>query len=262
MKVFAMNLVANVEASVKGGNFFMLIKTTAPINATLMRGGIEIEKAEGVEAGFKATGAAENVETGGRYFDEVRILSQTTQTIRVGVSDGAGGYDRALGEVTSEQKLTQSASNMVGYDALTSNGLSFAGATVKGAVVGEYPYAQFLNPAGSGRVALIDTVRFSASLDNVITLSRYDVAILTLSQSAGSTYVGGTANKIQIRTEGKTAALLTGNPVYIYDFVKANDTGNVEFKSPIRLNEGMGLIVSTSVTNIELRVAFQWREIA
>lgn len=261
MKVFSVNLTANVEASVPGGNFFMLIKTSGPLNVELLSGGSVREKAESVEAGFKAMGIAGNAEIGGRYFDEAHIISPTTQTIRVGISDGNGGYDRALGEVTAEPKLTQSALNMVGYDALTSNNFAFTGAAQVLSVTGEYPHIQLLNPVGSGRVVLIDSVRFGSSVNGVIILGRYDTAIVTESQADGPSYIGGTANIAQLRAVS-SATQLGAPPHPIYDSVLANETTLVEFKTPLRVDAGVGLIFMAGSTGSDLRVAFQWREYA
>lgn len=263
MKVFSVNLTANVEASVPGGNFFMLIKTSGPLNVELLSGGSVREKAEGVEAGFKATGVAGNAEIGGRYFDEAHIISTTTQTIRVGISDGNGGYDRALGEVTAEPKLTQSAANPVGLDALTANNFCFAGAVNRLAVAAEYPHVQLLNPVGSGRDVYIDTVYVSATNAGTVAIRRYDTALITapaVGQSINKN-IGGAAGSAELRSES-AATILAAAPSLSELVVAASATLRIDVTAPIRLSPGEGVLVVIGVVNTSLYANIAWREYA
>lgn len=265
MKVFSVSLAAGVEVSVRGGNFFMLIDTSAPLDVSLMSGGAEIEKAESVEAGFKAHARfADLREDGGRYFDEARLLSATTQTVRVGISDGAGGYDRALGEVTSEPKLTQSAGAPVGLDALTANGFAFAGAVQQAAVAAEYPHVQALNPAGSGKVFFVDTLIVSASVAGTIAVRRYDTALTTAPVAGQSVNknIGGAAGVLQLRSQS-SAVILPASVSSLLDVqVTANTITSVDMSAPIRLSAGQGLVVVTGAVNISLYANVAWREYA
>lgn len=262
MKVFSVSLTANVQVSVRGGNFLMLIDTTAPLDVTLMNGGAEIEKAESVEAGFKAHARfADLREDGGRYFDEARLLSTTTQTIKVGISDGAGGYDRALGEVTSEPKLTQSAAAPVGLDALVYNGFCFFGNIGLVAVAAAYPHIQLLNPAGNTKTIYVDAIRTSQSVSGIQYAVTYDTPLAALAGTGGgSARLGGAPGTAQIRTESP-ASLLVG--MHIQSLACAQNTPQeIVLPHPIILEAGKGVVLQASPVNQNFYASFRWREYA
>lgn len=260
MKVFSVSLNANVEASVRGGNFFMLIDTTAPLDVSLVRGGVIQEKAESVEAGFKATGRAENESNGARYFDEARLISATTQTVKVGVSDGSGGYDRALGEVTSEPKLTQSAAAPVGIDALVTNGVCFAGNVARAAVAAEYPHVQLFNPAASGKTLYIDGLVMSKGTSGAIYVGRYDTALITLSGNGVNQEFGGAASVAELRS-ASLAAITIGDQIQSL-YCGASVPYELVVIAPFIVPPGFGMLLTVSVVNQDLYASFRWREYA
>ena len=98
MKVQSVVLTANVKQTLGGGNFFMLVETSAALDVQLLKNGAPSEKGESVEAGYKAK-RPEEWSIPGRYFDAVELTSATTQTIKIGISEGEGGYDRNVGNV-------------------------------------------------------------------------------------------------------------------------------------------------------------------
>lgn len=261
MKVFSVSLTASVEVSLRGGNFFMLIDTSAPLNVSLVSGGVIQETAESVEAGFKAMGRAENEANGARYFDEARLLSATAQTVRVGISDGSGGYDRALGEVVSEQKLTQLSSSPIGYDALTNNNFCHAGAATQGAVASEFSHIQILNPAGSGKILYVDNLMASVGAASHIDLLRYDTA-LTTAVAARSLKIGGAAGIGQVRTQTFTTLVGTGDLIAQIRMAADAPFDIFKYQSPIIIAPGEGIVARCRLANTGLSINGIWREYA
>lgn len=263
MKVFSVSLNAGVQVSVRGGNFFMLIDTTAPLDVTLVHGGAEIEKAESVEAGFKAHARfADLREDGGRYFDEARLLSATAQTVRVGISDGAGGYDRALGEVTSEPKLTQSAASPVGMDAITNNGFAFYGVMSLGAVAGEYANLQILNPAASGKVIYLDRIVVATSGAVTIDAGQYNTALAVEAGTPVNAKVGGAASAMSLLRQSVVAELVYAGAQYVQVPIAANAPYEILLPRPILLSAGQGVVIRSRSPATTIYGNMEWREYA
>lgn len=82
---------ANWDLAV-GGKWFRLIANPLPVDVIFYRGGQEVYKAEGMEAGFFA------VPDGG--FDRVTIIVGAAQTVKVAISNGQGGYDGATAVIS------------------------------------------------------------------------------------------------------------------------------------------------------------------
>lgn len=263
MKVFSVSLTAGVQVSVRGGNFLMLIDTSAPIDVTLMRGGAEIEKAESVEAGFKAHARfADLREDGGRYFDEARLLSATTQTVKVGVSDGAGGYDRALGEVTAEEKLTQTAAAPVGIDALVDNGVCFTGFVTSPATASAYGHLQFWNPAASGKRAYLERITLSQGTSGTVIVDSVTAALANLSNTGGvNQKLGGAAGSIELRYEAN-AAQLVAQPYIWANKCQQLEPVVLDIHKPIIVLPGYGVTITAEAVNNNVYGVFQWREYA
>jgi hypothetical protein len=67
------------------GRYFRILNSSAPVDVTFYKNGSPGLKAEAVEAGYYAIPR--------EWFDGVEITSASAQTIKIGISDGDGGYD-------------------------------------------------------------------------------------------------------------------------------------------------------------------------
>lgn len=265
MKVKALTLVAGVEVSLGAGNFFMLVDTTAPVSVRVMRGGSVVEEGEDVEAGYKAE-RPPWFEGDALYFDDARIVSDTAQTIRYGQSLGYGGYDRSLGEVTSEPKLTQSTAAPVGLDALVDNGFCFCGNVERAAVAAEYPHLQLFNPAANTKTLYVDAIVASQGLAGVLALKTYDTALTTLVAASAviNAKMGSSAGTAELRTDSLAAQVTDSNiQNNIQALVCAAEAPQYfVLPYPIILQPGKGIVVLPAAVNQSLYASFRWREYA
>lgn len=97
MKTLEYTFLAGETKTFPGGNFFMLLDTTSPVDILFSHSNrpLSNESAEGVEAGFRTSPLI--VE--GRAFDSAKVTSALAQTVKVAISAGYGGYDRVFGSV-------------------------------------------------------------------------------------------------------------------------------------------------------------------
>jgi hypothetical protein len=89
-RVLAAGVVDRFEAS---GRYFRLMQTSSAVDVEFFKTGRSVYTASGVEAGFYA------LPDGG--FDALQITSALSQTIKIALSDGTGGYDRSQGDVNA-----------------------------------------------------------------------------------------------------------------------------------------------------------------
>lgn len=70
------------------GRYFRILNSSAPVDVKFYRNGAVTVTAEAVEAGYYAIPK--------EWFDGVEIVSASAQTVKIGISDGDGGYDSSV----------------------------------------------------------------------------------------------------------------------------------------------------------------------
>ncbi|MBZ0105529.1 MAG: hypothetical protein K8H84_07840 [Sulfuricella denitrificans] len=70
------------------GRYFRILNSSSPVDVTFFKNGSPGLKAEAVESGYYAIPR--------EWFDGVEITSASAQTIKIGISDGDGGYDSSV----------------------------------------------------------------------------------------------------------------------------------------------------------------------
>jgi len=92
MKTLSINLTAGQRLNFHlGGDYFHLLETTGPVDVDFLRRGAVESEARDMEFGFFAKPSF--------GFDELAFDSATTQTIKIAVGFGDGGYSRTTGSV-------------------------------------------------------------------------------------------------------------------------------------------------------------------
>lgn len=86
------------------GAYFQIFEAPAAVDVRFMRNGKVIGTAEQMGAGFYARPA--------EGFDRIEIASATTQTIKIGISDGTGGTNQMTGSVVATVKTATSIVNV------------------------------------------------------------------------------------------------------------------------------------------------------
>lgn len=94
MRTLSINLTAGQTTRMNiGGTYFALIDSSAPMDVDFYRNNANFAKASGVEFGY----FSEPLEG----FTELDFTSASTQTIKVAIATGSGGYNRLAGTVSA-----------------------------------------------------------------------------------------------------------------------------------------------------------------
>lgn len=78
-----------------GGRYFRIMDAAAPVDVIFYRQGAQVVTAEQVEAGYSYAPPV------GSEFDRVDVVASGAQTVKVGISDGYGTYDKTATTVTA-----------------------------------------------------------------------------------------------------------------------------------------------------------------
>lgn len=234
----------------KPGRFFKLTGTTGPVTIEFFKGAILLpESGYDVEAGFGA------VPPGG--FDTFTIYSATSQTVSAFITMGAVTYDRMFGSVVVASGSITAADNEK-VDAIA--GRAFSTAVEKGAVAAEYAHVQIFNPAASGVRVIVRAIEFmtgTTSGSNYI--GHYNTALTTLVKQALSTLSAGAAGKAALRMAGDASSLVATDPLARVGAAAGVHT-RFEFKAPVVLLEGKGLVIVAGDVNTYMRATIQHTE--
>ncbi|WP_028451235.1 hypothetical protein [Chitinilyticum aquatile] len=74
------------------GKYFRILELAYPVDVKIYQLGRVVEEAQGIESGFYT------LPEGG--FDRVEIVSASTQNVKIAITSGGGGYDRAVGSIS------------------------------------------------------------------------------------------------------------------------------------------------------------------
>lgn len=100
MKTFEYTIQAGETATFPGGNFFVLMSTSAGVDVQFIKNGTSIdEDAESVEEGFSVRPV--RPADGGLAFERVKITSAILQTVKLAISKGGGDYNALAGAVSA-----------------------------------------------------------------------------------------------------------------------------------------------------------------
>lgn len=94
MKVFSLTIGAGETKSVPSGSYLLIIESTSDVSIVFERESSEIGSSSGVGTGYEANFLPLKIQEQmrGPVFTQAKITSAAAQTIKVGVSDGLGGY--------------------------------------------------------------------------------------------------------------------------------------------------------------------------
>lgn len=246
------------------GNMLRILDSTAPVTVKFFRDGTEIssETAESVEAGYQGEPPNDDGRKSG--FDDATVTSATAQTVKILTTRGNSRYDRTVGDVQAEPKLTQSAAGPVGADALSANGYGFFGAIQRIAVAAEYSAIQIKNPAGSGKVLFVDRVAIAAGAACTVNFFHRNADLTELAVYLQNKNNGAAAGLSQLRRQTTPTASLFASALGCWKSKISSSADGVEvkFEPPIRLEAGEGFVVEADQTNVSLDAAFEAREYA
>lgn len=245
MGTFEQPITSSLPARFPQGRKFYLLDTTYPVDVTFYGPNNQvIEKAEGVEEGFKAAPS--------ESFISVLVETATSQTVKVYITDGDVQHDRVFGTVDVEI-IRQDDSDSY----YSRQGMAFIGYKGNSASVGSYGHVQIYNPLGSGITAYIDQIWLSdLTAASEMYLQQYDTGLVNSAYGVNK-LSGSAASLAEIRYNNQGTILGVGmGSIY----VPIAESVRWPLNQPILLGEQKGVCVVCGTVNNTMKATFEWRE--
>ncbi|WP_155845391.1 hypothetical protein [Chitinilyticum aquatile] len=108
MRTYQASILAGAAATyAMQGRYFRLLDVSGAVDVRIFQGGRIVEEAVQVETGFYT------IPEGG--FDRVELVSASTQNVKFAVTNGSGGYDRAVGSISIAGAIKLSTDQSIGH---------------------------------------------------------------------------------------------------------------------------------------------------
>lgn len=145
------------------GRYFRIIEAPdAPVDIIFFRNGIVSGNAQGVGPGYWSRPA--------EFFSRIEISSPVTQTVKVAIADGDGGYD-VVGITGAVSVINDDVRRAIsGQEFIARLNANAAGA-------GNYTFLQLWNPAGSGKNLIVKNIGASCGTAGQVTIRGSDALI-------------------------------------------------------------------------------------
>ena len=242
-------LAANASKTLPGGHNIELMEADHLVAVDLLgANGNRIEQAENVPASWyyrQAIWSAVPAVQG------VKITAGANgATVKVSISGGNSGVNTITGEVTVENLPRSSTAD-------TLNGSQYIGEGTLAGAAALYAGVQIWNPAGSGKILVVNRADWLASTPaNVLLTRMYSTELLTLYANGRNKNAGGAAGVAKIKTE-QLVSPVVGTAVVriqwpVVEMLK---------RAPIVIGEGNGLMATNTVVNDGVYGIFEWEEI-
>lgn len=166
---------------------------------------------------------------------------------------------------TGDKVVPTNSTTVNGYVNTVDGGLSrtiagqaFLSGAGQVAVAGQYAHVQLWNAPATGKSLIIEAIAISSATAQVVYVSRSAVALATAGNPAFNKNLGG--------ANGLGLLRLATNPAQLYletglrYVIGANVVQIVNFREPIIVAPGNGLVVFSGVVNTDLTANFEWFE--
>jgi hypothetical protein len=239
-KIYEYPLAANQTVIIPvDGGFYKLLAATGDVQ--ISRNGNT-----GLRPLLPGQGERENFKT-----LTITDLSGAANNVEIIVADNNFVDDRIYGNVQV----------IDGGRLLTMTDAAYVGSAFVGASVGNYSAGQLWNPAGNTKWASISRVICSSSTANpVFELRPHNAALTTLGNIPQPKRVltGSSNSTMQVRRD-QTVAIVGGSVIGVV-LGAARSIWPFDFKEPVILPPGQGLILVNSTANADIAVNFDFYE--
>lgn len=221
------------------GRFFRVAVAAYPLTVQLLKDNRIVGSAANMQAGDYVEGTE---------FDAVWITNgYAGQAVTVQVGSGGAGSDRVVGEV----------SVIDGGRFRTESDQAFIGLANAAQVAAQYPMSQLWNPAASGKNLYLEAVVFSSTGAQQVRIGHYNAAYAS-NGLVMNKRVGAGAGVGQTRQTNNVEQLATGSGLNYQ--VAANAPQTVNFREPLMICEGFGVVVYGDLLNSNIYVGYEWFE--
>lgn len=140
----------------------------------------------------------------------------------------------------------------------TREGIAYWGGTASAIGAADFSHVQLWNPAGSGRILVLETLQISVDSGSVA-LRRHTAALANLATAPANKFLGGAAGVGEVRHQANASAIGTS---FNGSVGASFGQSPINFLNrPVIIPAGHGLIVSHNTVNINTRAMFEWLEL-
>lgn len=250
--IYEFTLGANASQTLPGGYHISVLEASEEI--TIERfgaNGNRLEVAENVPASWYWR---QPVWTQDPNTKQVKVTAGSLgATVKISISDGESGVNVLSGTVrvsnqTSSLEQTEAGGQMLG-------GLRETG------VSAQYSYIQLLNPVSSGVVVYVQRMICDTATNGIGIINRYGTA-LTTAATMGTQHSkrGNQTPAAQLR-QGTDASGTLGTTIGSLRLL-ADTPYAWLIGTPLKLDQGEGILSRSPSTNGDLQVFFEWEEVA
>lgn len=179
----------------------------------------------------------------------IQNLTAGVNTVRILVADESFEDTRIYGEV----------SVIDGGRSITMANKSFGGYAQQAATVGNFAHVQLWNPVGRTVNIAVSKIIMNSVAGSGVNLRWFGTPLTTLALNPNSKKIGvGPNSTAELRNEANAAIL--GNAANLIAWIPAIVALQVDFKEPIIIQPGMGLVVANQNVNTYLTASFDFYE--
>lgn len=173
--------------------------------------------------------------------------SGADNVVRILIADDGFIDDRISGEV----------SVIDGGKARTYSGQAFCSAQYCAAIAAQYSYVQLMNPAGSGKIVVLEGFSASSNALSGIAAGIYSTPLTTSTINAISKLAGGAAGVAQRRTQNNAVAWVVSANQSVAAQVNTGSVLIINLREPVVLPPGNGFVVMNTTLGNDLTCTFE-----
>ena len=126
------------------------------------------------------------------------------------------------------------------------------------AVAGQFAHAELWNPAANTKKLYLESMLFSVATAGIVFMGDFSAALASVGPIGFDKYVGGTAGVGAVRYENNAVAQITS--IWTSFNMAAGVNQVLNFREPIVISPGKGVVLQSSPVNTNLSVTFEWFE--
>ncbi|MGL5181198.1 hypothetical protein [Herbaspirillum huttiense] len=158
-----------------------------------------------------------------------------------------------------DNRVTGSVEVIDGGKARTLGGGAFMGGVQCVATAAQNSIVQLWNPVGSGKNVILESITYSSTNNGGILFRVYNAALSNLLANGVSKLAGGAAVSVGQLRYAPNPGVLGGNNMLILG-IAAAQFSTYQFKEPVVLPPGQGMLVTQGTQNVDVTGNFEWYE--